>query len=75
MGDLLIRDLPPRAHEELKRRAEHAGMSLQAYVSRLLQQHADAPSLSDWLSGLDDLPRHREIAGAEVIRAVRDEAP
>lgn len=75
MGDLLIRDLPPGTHDVLKRRAERAGMSLQAYVSRLLEQHADAPTLGDWLGGLEELPRHSEISGAEVIRAIRDEAP
>lgn len=75
MGDLLIRDLPAGTHDELKRRADRAGMSLQAYVSHLLEQHTDTPSLDDWLEGLDQLPRHRDISGAEVIRAVRDEAP
>lgn len=73
MSDLLIRDLPARTHAELKRRAGQAGMSLQAYVARLLDHHVTTPSIDDWLRGLDELPRHPEISGAETIRAVRDE--
>lgn len=75
MGDLLIRDLPASTHAELKRRAELAGMSLQAYVAQLLERSTDAPSLDEWLRGLDDLPAHRDISGAEVVRAARDELP
>ncbi len=75
MGDLLIRDLPAGTHEELKRRAELAGMSLQAYVARLLEQSTATPSLVEWLRDLEDLPTHPDVSGADVIRAVRDELP
>lgn len=75
MGDLLIRDLPTRTHDELKRRAELAGMSLQAHVAQLLERSTETPSLVEWLRGLDDLPAHRDVSGAEVVRAVRDELP
>jgi plasmid stability protein len=73
VGDLLIRDLPAQTHEELKRRAQAAGMSLQAYAAQVLGQHTVAPSLEEWLRRLDELPRHPEILGAETISAVRDE--
>ncbi|MQA17743.1 MAG: hypothetical protein GEV09_27860 [Pseudonocardiaceae bacterium] len=73
MGDLLIRDLPVQTHDELKRRAQAAGMSLQAYAAQVLGQHTIAPSLEEWLRSLAELPRHPEISGAETIRAVRDE--
>lgn len=75
MGDLLIRDLPASTHEELKRRAGRAGMSLQAYVAQLLEHSTSAPTLDDWLRGLDELPRHTDVIGAEIVRAVRDELP
>ena len=75
MGDLLIRDLPASTHEELKRRAGLAGMSLQAYVARLLEHSTATPSLDEWLRGLEYLPTHRDVSGAEVMRAVRDELP
>jgi hypothetical protein len=75
MGDLLIRDLPDSTHTELKRRAEHAGMSLQAYITKILERDTAAPALDEWLRRLDQLPRHRDLYGAEVIRAARDELP
>ncbi len=73
MGDLLIRDLPDTTHDELKRRAADAGMSLQGYVARLLEQHTARQSLNEWLDSLDELPRHPEISGAEAVRAARAE--
>lgn len=73
MADLLIRGLDPAVHQELKRRAEEGGMSVQAYVSRVLDQHAARPSLSEWLRRLDELPRHPEVVGADIIEAARDE--
>lgn len=75
MGDLLIRDLPAPMHEELKRRAEESGMSLQAYVTRVLERHTATPSVEQWLARLEELRRHAEISGAETVRAARDELP
>jgi hypothetical protein len=75
MGDLLIRDLPARTHEELKRRAQQEGTSLQSYVARILERSASTPSLGEWLRRLDELPRHPELSGADAIRAARDELP
>ena len=42
MGDLLIRGLAPETHEELERRAQGAGVSLQTYGARLLERGACA---------------------------------
>jgi hypothetical protein len=75
MGDLLIRGITPETHEELKRRAQAAGVSLQAYVARLLERSTAVPPLSDWLSQLDELPRHRGVSGATAVREARDELP
>ncbi len=75
MGDLLIRGLAPETHEELKRRAQDAGVSLQTYVARLLERSTTVPPLADWLSGLDELPRHRTASGAGAVREARDELP
>jgi hypothetical protein len=73
VGDLLIRGISPETHEELKRRAQEAGVSLQSYVARLLERSTAVPSVSDWLDQLDELPRHRDISGAAAIRDARDE--
>ena len=75
MGDLLIRGLTPATHEELKRRAQEAGVSLQTYVARLLERSTAVPALTDWLSQLDELPRHQGVSGAAALREARDELP
>ena len=75
MGDLLIRDLPADTHAELKRRAEQAGMSLQSYVTQMLARSTARPTLTDWLEGLEDLPRHADVSGAHAVREARDELP
>ncbi len=75
MGDLLIRDLPAATHAELKQRAEAEAMSLQAYVTRLLEQHTERPTIKEWLRSLDELPRHPDLDGAEIVRAAREELP
>lgn len=73
MGDLLIRDLPTATHAELKRRAREAGMSLQAYVTELLESHTARPTMDEWLRSLDELPRHPDVSGAEAVRAGRED--
>lgn len=75
MGDLLIRGISPETHDELKRRAQEAGVSLQSYVARLLERSMTVPSLADWLGQLDELPRHRGVSGATAVRQARDELP
>jgi len=75
VADLLIRDLSSTTHGELKRRAEQAGMSLQAYVTELLDRSTSMPSLGDWLDGLDEVARHPDVSGADVVQDVRDELP
>lgn len=75
MGDLLIRGLAPETHEELKRRAQEAGVSLQSYVAQLLERSTAVPTLAEWLDQLDELPRHRGASGATALREARDELP
>jgi hypothetical protein len=75
MTDLLIHDVNPDTHKELQRRATQAGVSVQAYVSRLLDEHAAQPSWHDWLEHTEDLGRHPELSGADLLSAARDELP
>ena len=75
MGDLLIRGISPETHDELKRRAQDAGVSLQTYVAQLLERSTAVPSLTDWLGQLEELPRHRGVSGAAAVRDARDELP
>ena len=75
MGDLLIRGISPETHDELKRRAQEAGVSLQTYVARLLERSTAVPSIADWLDQLEQLPRHPSLSGAAAVREARDELP
>lgn len=75
MTDLLIRDLDPVVHGELKRRAERERLSLQAYVSLLLARHAALPTIAQWLDSLDDLRRHPGVSGADMLREARMDLP
>ena len=75
MGALLIRGLAPETHEELKRRAQGAGVSLQTYVARLRERSTAVPALPDRLGQLDELPRHRGVSGAAAVHEARDQLP
>ncbi|MGH3586779.1 MAG: FitA-like ribbon-helix-helix domain-containing protein [Pseudonocardia sp.] len=73
MTDLLIRNLDPDAHRELKRRADRAGQSVQSYVAGLLEAHTARPALADWLAELEEIPPVEGVSGADAVRAARDE--
>lgn len=75
MGDLLIRDLPEGTHEELKRRARSAGMSLQAFVAQLLQRSMAMPTLQEWLADVGGLSRHPDVSGAAAVEEARRQLP
>lgn len=75
MADLLIRDLDPSVHQELKRRADEAHLSLQAYVSDVLGQHAGRPTVAEWLHSLEDLPRHPTLSGVDALHDARADLP
>lgn len=73
MADLLIRDLDPDAHRELKRRAERDGQSLQSYVARVLVAHTGHPDLVEWLAELDRLEPVLGTRGSDAVAAARAE--
>lgn len=75
VADLLIRNLDPTTHRELKRRAQRAGQSLQAYVAGLLEAQTARPAIEDWLAELEDIPPVEGISGAEAVRSAREELP
>ena len=75
MGDVLIRSLDATTHAELKRRAVVAGVSLQAYVTQLLDDHVRRPTVEDWLERLDEIDPVEEISGSEAVAAARAELP
>lgn len=74
MADLLLRDVDRDTHRELKRRAEVQGMSLQAYVTKLLSDHVARPSMDQWLEALSRL-EPAAGSGAEAVAAARSDLP
>ncbi|MEO7803940.1 MAG: hypothetical protein ABIS18_05990 [Actinomycetota bacterium] len=52
MANLQIKNLPEDLHEELRRRARLDGVSVRAYLLRLIQDDLVSPSRSEWLAGL-----------------------
>ena len=75
MADVLIRDVDPALHAELRRRAESAGLSMQSYITRLLAEHVERPTMEEWLAQLDRLESVEEVRGADVVAADREERP
>lgn len=73
MGDLLIRGLAPETHEELKRRAQDAGVSLQTYVARLLERSTAVPAaLLSMMSAPGTTPAVDQVAWMALVgRRVR----
>ena len=53
MPNVLVRDLPEPVHEELVRRANAAGQSLQQYLTAELTRLASTPSLEEVLARID----------------------
>lgn len=75
MADLLIRNVDAQTHEELKRRAEADGLSVQQYVLRVLTDHTSRLSVHEWLRRLDELPPvDTTFSGADAVAAARADA-
>lgn len=75
MPDVLIRSLDSETHAELKRRADNAGVSMQVYVTRLIDEHVRRPTIEDWLHRLDELEPVEGISGEDAVAAARAELP
>lgn len=69
MPDMLIRNVPEQVQGVLKRRAKGAGMSVQNYVVKLLEEHTDRMTMREWL---DMVRPHRTLSGSVAAQAVRD---
>lgn len=75
MPDVLIRSLDARTHAELKRRAREAGVSLQTYVTQLLDVHVQRPTIDAWLRRLDQIEPMEDVSGTDAVSAARAELP
>lgn len=67
-----VRNVPPRVHEELTRRAKARGQTLTRFVEELLARETSRPLPEEVFARIDALPK-ADISGAEIIRQVRAE--
>jgi hypothetical protein len=71
--NLHVRDVPDAVHRRLTERARARGMSLRQYVIGVLTEHAEQPSVDEWLDELTRAPRTvLKTSGAEAVRLSRE---
>ena len=75
MANVLIRDLPDETHEELRRRAERDGKSLQQYLVGELKRLAARPPMNDVLDWVDTHSGGRVGARQAVADLAEDRRP
>lgn len=73
MPDMLIRNVPETVQGVLKRRAKEAGMSVQNYVVKLLEDHTERMTMREWLDMAAKLPKVPGLDAAQLVREVREE--
>ena len=71
MGNLQIKNLPAGLHEELRRRAGRAGLTVRDYLLRLIEADQRLPSPEEWL---EELRAHSPVSvtADDVVRAVAE---
>jgi hypothetical protein len=69
-----VNDVPDDVHATLRRRAAHAGMSLQEYLLARLEREANTPTLDEVLDAAGGRAGGRAPlkAAVEAVRADRD---
>lgn len=73
MPDMLIRNVPEKVQDVLKQRAKGAGMSVQSYVLKLLEEHTERMTMREWLDMVAKRPEIPGVDAAPLIREVREE--
>ena len=72
MPHVQIRNVPPRVHAKLKRRAAKAGLSLSEYLLREMTEAAERPTLDEALERIRKRPRAASgLDPAELVREAR----
>ncbi len=72
MPNVQIREVPDDVHNELVRRAERAGQSLQQYLSAQLASIAATPTLDDVLERIEKRSKG-QLSKADAVSALEDE--
>lgn len=70
---LQVRNVPDDVHEQLRRRASEAGMTLSTYVLRQLEEVVGRPSRADVFAAAASSGMSVSLTrAAEIVRAERD---
>jgi hypothetical protein len=75
VANLQIKDLPHHVHQELRRRARLEGITVRAYVQRLIEADQAFPTREEWLRRIRER-RPVDLAGravADLVAADRAE--
>jgi len=72
MANVQIREVPNDVHNELVRRAEAAGQSLQQYLSAQLVSIVSTPTVDDLLERIESRAKG-QLTKAQAIAALDDE--
>lgn len=72
MANVQIRDVPDDIHNELVRRAELAGQSLQQYLSAQLASITATPTIDDVLERVETRSKG-QLSKADAVAALKDE--
>ncbi len=72
MPNVQIREVPDDVHNELVRRAERAGQSLQQYLSAQLASITATPTLDDVLERIEKRSKG-QLSKADAVSALEDE--
>lgn len=72
MPNVQIREVPEEVHNELVRRAELAGQSLQQYLSAQLASMVATPTIDDMIARIEHRSKGR-LSRADAVAAIADE--
>lgn len=72
MANVQIREVPEDVHNELVRRAELAGQSLQQYLTAQLASIVATPTIDDVLNRIENRSKGR-LSKADAVAALEDE--
>lgn len=74
MASIQIRNVPPKLHSELKRRAAAVGVSLQEYLLGEIEQVAATPTVDEVIARARSRELyHFEESSADVLAEIRRE--
>jgi hypothetical protein len=70
---LQIRDVPAEVRDVLKRRAKAEGLSLNAYLVRMLETEASHPTMAEVLDRIAQRDRVAGVSAVDAIHEAREE--